>query len=87
MDNYNFEKDTCDDCGITKEEAKKYPVNTGINHPDYRTTTSFSLSNNGGVWCARCHRERELRLLMAAMDRYAEKHGEKALARRCGVRA
>lgn len=69
---YDFDKNTCDRCGITKEEAKKHPVDTGIDHPFYRYTTSFSLGHNGEAWCARCARERALEQLFAAMDR-AEK--------------
>lgn len=65
---YNFDKDTCDRCGITKEEAKKHPVATGIDHPEYKTTTSFYLSYDGGVLCARCHRESELESLFKLMD-------------------
>jgi hypothetical protein len=66
---YNKEKDTCDRCGITKEAAKNHPVKTGINHPDYATTTSFYLSWDGGVTCARCHRELEIRKIFKAMDK------------------
>ena len=58
---YNFDKDTCDVCGITQEEAKKYPVDTGINHPEYCKSTSFRLSYDGGVWCARCHKEKSIK--------------------------
>lgn len=65
---YNFDKNTCDRCGITKEEARKHPVDTGINHYLYRYTTSFSLGHNGEVWCARCHKEIELERLFALMD-------------------
>lgn len=68
-DQYNFDKETCDRCGITKQEAKKHPVDTGINHPQYRFTTSFYLGNRGQVNCAACHREMELETLFAAMDR------------------
>ena len=66
---YNFEKNTCDRCGITKEEAKKRPVRTGINHPTYAWTTSFSLDDKGGVWCAACAREMELKSLFDLMDK------------------
>jgi hypothetical protein len=65
---YNFEKNTCDRCGITKEEAKKHPVETGIDHPQYRLSTSFNLSLGGGVHCEKCHRESELEKLFTAMD-------------------
>jgi len=68
--NYNFDKNTCDNCGITKEEAKNRPVATGINHPDYAYTTSFYLGHNGEVNCAACHRENELKLCFEAMDRH-----------------
>ena len=57
---YNFDKNTCDVCGVTQKEAKKYPVDTGINHPVYCKSTSFRLSYSGEVWCARCHREKEI---------------------------
>jgi hypothetical protein len=67
---YNFTKNTCDRCGVTKEEAQtRPPVDTGIDHPDYRYTKSFSLSLGGGVHCAACAREAELERLFAAMDR------------------
>ncbi len=65
---YNFDKNTCDKCGIDKDEAKKHPVDTGINHPEYRYSTSFYLSINGGVLCAKCHREEELKSLFNLMD-------------------
>lgn len=72
---YNKKKDTCDICGITKEKAKKHPIKTGIDHPDYAYTTSFSLSYDGGVYCAKCNRERELEKLFKSMDAYEAKHG------------
>lgn len=65
---YNYEKDICDRCGIDKEEAKKHPVSTGIDHPEYRYSTSFSLSTDGTVKCAKCHREEELEKLFNTMD-------------------
>lgn len=68
-DFYDTEKDTCDRCGITKAEARKHPVDTGINHPEYRYSTSFSLGSRGQVHCARCHREIELESLFAWLDR------------------
>jgi hypothetical protein len=66
---YNHDKDTCDDCGITKTEAKKRPpVATGIDHPQYAFTRSFSLGHDGSVRCANCHREHELKSLFDLMD-------------------
>lgn len=66
---YNWEKQTCDDCGISKEEAKKRPPTpTGIKHPVYSHSTSFRLGLNGDVRCAACHRENELKQLFAQID-------------------
>jgi uncharacterized protein with PIN domain len=66
---YNFDKNTCDRCGTTKEEAKKHPVDTGINHPEYRYSTSFKLGFNGEVHCAKCHKELTLENLFKLMDK------------------
>lgn len=66
---YDFAKNNCDRCGISKEEAKKFPVDTGINHPGYRYSISFYLDNKGGALCARCHREQEIAWAIAAIDR------------------
>jgi hypothetical protein len=68
-DYYDFDKDTCDRCGISKVEAKKHPVETGVNHPEYRFSTSFSLGSRGQVHCAKCNREMELESLFATMDK------------------
>lgn len=57
---YNFEKDVCDRCGTTKEEAEKHPVDTGINNYPFRYSTRFYLSTDGTVKCARCHKEEGL---------------------------
>ena len=65
---YNFTKNTCDRCGITKKEAEKYPVDTGINNFLYRYSTSFKLGFNGEVHCARCAKEIGLEQLFKAMD-------------------
>ena len=79
---YNFKKNTCDKCGIDKEEAKKYPIDTGINHPQYRYSTSFHLGLNGSVLCAKCNREEEIRLVFAAMDAADARRKVKEEARR-----
>lgn len=71
---YNFKKKTCDKCGITQAAAnKKPPLDTGIDHPLYRYTTSHRLGADGSVLCAWCHREKELEDLFAAMDRAEER--------------
>lgn len=70
---YNFDKNICDRCGITEEEAKKYPVDTGINHYNYRYSTSFYLGINNEVLCAKCHKEKELEDLFALMDKRDKK--------------
>jgi hypothetical protein len=72
---YNFNKKTCDRCGITEEEAKKYPVETGINHPFYNKTTSFFLGIDGSVTCARCHGEKELEDLFRVLDKKEREEG------------
>lgn len=64
----DFLQDVCDRCGITKEEAKKHPVDTGINHYAYRYSTSFSLGDQGQVHCAACHKEMALENLFCIMD-------------------
>lgn len=66
---YNFEKQTCDICGITKKERDKLPpLHVNINHPEYQWTKSFKLGYNGEVWCPECHKEKKLELLFKIMD-------------------
>jgi hypothetical protein len=84
----------CAQCGITAADSfGRGPVATGINHPEYFQTYSFYQYGgcNTGIpithLCPRCHRERELRLTMEAMDRYAAKHGENALETKMGLRS
>lgn len=67
-DGYNLDKDVCDRCGITQKEAEKHPVATGINHPQYKYSTSFYLGTDGSVLCARCHKEKELEDLFKTMN-------------------
>lgn len=55
-------------------------MRTGIDHPVYFQTKSF-YNYPEGHYCPECHRENELRLVMAAMDNYALKHGETKLAK------
>jgi hypothetical protein len=63
---YNFEKDTCDRCGVSQENAPI--VDTGINHPEYRYSNSFQLGLDGSVLCMSCHREFALERLFVVMD-------------------
>ena len=52
---YDFDKKTCDEC-----KAKKTGNET--------IETSFRLSYDGGVLCARCHKEKKLKELFELMD-------------------
>lgn len=70
---YNFDKDTCDLCGITKEKAKEIPVLTGIDHPKYKYSTSFYYSFTGEVLCAQCHRGKEIGQVI---DKIGNKSGD-----------
>jgi hypothetical protein len=66
---YNYTKETCDRCGITKAQRNlKAPMSTGINHPEYCYTKSFSLGGNGEVLCPECAREKKLEQLFRVMD-------------------
>jgi len=87
------ENSVCVRCGITKAESDKLPaVATGINHPEYAYTKSFYLGGGNSsdspveIMCPRCHRESELESCMKAMDNYAKRHGEEALAKVCGTK-
>ena len=85
----------CNRCGITQLEREKLPpMRTGIDHPEHAWTKSFYLQNcswikndtyEAIVWCPECHKEHQLEDTFAAMDRYAEKHGEAKLAEICGI--
>ena len=75
MIGYNFKKETCDVCGISKEKRKNMPpMQTGINHPEYCLTTSFKLGFDGSVLCPECSKEKQLKELFDLMDR-REIHG------------
>lgn len=59
----------CFECGINAEESfNKGAVNTGINHPEYKTTYSFYHYGKNQDVCPRCHKELELGKLFAVMD-------------------
>lgn len=66
---YNFNKETCDKCGITKAQREKLPpMPTGIGHPEYCETKSFRLDYDGSVLCPECHKEKQLESLFRLMD-------------------
>ena len=71
MNEYNFEKNTCDICGITKEEnLKKYIPDGYITATrDIRMEASFHLGHSGEVWCPSCFREKELQEIFDLMDK------------------
>jgi len=56
---YNFKKKTCDICGVREEKVK---------FDFLRKQESFLLGYNGEVWCAKCHKEKELKDLFKLMD-------------------
>lgn len=64
---YNFDKNTCDRCGVFKEEARG--IYEELSNGERRFTKSFSLGNNEEVHCAPCHKEKELESLFSLMDR------------------
>lgn len=71
----------CNKCGITNEERQKLPLSSW--DIDKRYPKSFRIGEK--VWCPECFHEEELRRTFEAMDRYAERHGEDALAKICGI--
>ena len=73
----------CNKCGILNSERQKLP-NPSWEARDERYPKSFRIGEK--VWCPECFHEEELRRTFEAMDRYAERHGEDALARACGIK-
>lgn len=65
---YNYNKDTCDICNVTKKE---YHEKHGT--PSYfdkeNMWKSFQLDTKGGVLCGHCHKEKQLESLFNLMDR------------------
>lgn len=57
---YNFKKKTCDKCGAKENKQSNYY--------QLRPEESFRLGFNGEVWCAKCHKEKELESLFNLMD-------------------
>jgi hypothetical protein len=77
----------CNKCKKTQKQRNlEPPAKTGINHPVYCRTKSFYKYAEDVYLCPECHREKQLELVMASMDNYAKKFGEKALARKCGLK-
>lgn len=75
---YNFTKKTCDICNISEEERnKKPPMQTGINHPVYCETKSFSLGYDGSVLCPERAKEKNLESLFVMMDEKDKKRKQK----------
>ena len=64
---YNYDKTTCDICGITKKELEKNPTFTGRNYP-YEYSRGFQLGYDGSALCWTCHKEKQLGELMALID-------------------
>ena len=59
---YNFDKHTCDVCGCEKPPRRRYGTY------QEQMTDLFRLGYGGEVWCAKCHKEKELKELFALMD-------------------
>lgn len=77
----------CSRCGKTQAQRNlEPPMATGIDHYVYGWTKSFLLYPNGTYLCPECHKETQLENLFKAMDNYAKKHGEDALAKKCGLK-
>ena len=72
----NFDKNTCDRCGITKEKHDiKYPWSpyAWARHK----YASFRLGQDGSVLCGLCASEKQLEELFALMDARDKKFKEK----------
>lgn len=66
---YNYVKDSCDRCHVTKAERDLKPaMPTGSANFNYASTKSFSLGTDGSVLCPECHKEHKLESLFALMD-------------------
>lgn len=58
---YNFDKNTCDKCGISKEDIK---TSTFKSYQDKMLTESFRLGQDGSVLCPDCHKENQLKSIL-----------------------
>ena len=73
----------CHKCGITKSQRNKLPNPSWCSSGE-RYPKSFRIGEQ--VWCPECFHKNELCLTFEAMDRYAAKYGENALAKVCGLK-
>jgi len=75
---HNFDKNTCDVCGITKEENEKnYKEETPhLTNYQNKMKASFRLGFNEEVWCPKCYKEIELEKLFVLMDKREKKLNE-----------
>jgi len=65
----------CDICSITPEEAEKQNHGAYFERGSERRRsfeTSFRLSYDGGVMCAKCHKEHSLKQIFDLMDKREE---------------
>ena len=66
----------CDKCGITSEQADKQRHGAYFTRGQYgrrQFETSFRLSYDGGVLCAKCHKEDSLKSLFELMNKKEQK--------------
>lgn len=63
---YNFDKKTCDVCGITKKELKEKVNGLLLSYADYCRQAGFCLSLSGSVLCPVCSKEKNLKKLFGS---------------------
>lgn len=80
---YNTDENhTCNRCGITPKQAEEQGIGAFVRrgqHQEAKFETSFKLSYDGGVLCARCHKEKSLKSLFDLMDRRDKERERKAV--------
>jgi len=60
---YNFDKDTCDICNITKDDLLKR-INCAMTYVERMQLGSFNLGLDGSVMCPDCHKENLLKSII-----------------------
>lgn len=75
---YDFDKQHCDICSISKEMLKKNPIYTGNAYP-YEYSSGFQLGFDGSALCWTCHKEKSLKELFAMLDARKKKETEKVM--------
>jgi hypothetical protein len=60
---YNFDKNTCDICNITKEDLLAR-INCVMSYAEKMQAGSFNLGQNGSVLCPDCHKENLLKKII-----------------------